>query len=175
MLLCDHPSLSLYVCMHFYSACRLRGSCFRLVRPRSRSRILKEVRGTPGSVWGRSGGKWDFRPFHTDSEATSVLYLLCSLWSRKNGCWMKWMNKNFYRTVFIFAFVWKAIWLGQWAIYRVCCRTTFPELSKCANAHRVRSSIRSELSAVCSILLIYYNYRDSTSHPAVVEGLLRYT
>ena len=30
------------VCMHFYSACRARGSCFRLqlVRPRSRSRIL---------------------------------------------------------------------------------------------------------------------------------------
>ena len=30
------------VCMHFYSACMARGSCFRLqlVRPRNRSRIL---------------------------------------------------------------------------------------------------------------------------------------
>ena len=96
MLLCVHPSLSLCVCvracvcMHFYSACMARGSCFRLqlVRPRNRSRIL--ARGEMGlqvaygaglgQVWGESDISDPFtlilRPFQ---------YYIFSVGSRCHG------------------------------------------------------------------------------------------
>ena len=60
-----HACIGACVCMHFYNACMARGSCFRLqlVWPRNRSRIIigKGGIGTPGSVWGRSGGKVIFQ------------------------------------------------------------------------------------------------------------------
>ena len=57
-------SVSVRVCVHMFvhvsacSACTARVSCFRLVRPRSRSGYWLGGKGgkTPGSVLGRSGG-----------------------------------------------------------------------------------------------------------------------
>ena len=67
MLLCDHPSLSLCVCM--LRLCMCLHAFLYIVHAGSEAVIVvldwygpevdigKGVRGTPGSVWGRSGGK----------------------------------------------------------------------------------------------------------------------
>ena len=53
------------VCMHFYSACMARGSCFRLQLHGTAQKQIQDTGkggiGIPGSVWGRSGGKVIFQ------------------------------------------------------------------------------------------------------------------